>query len=193
MMNDPRLTAVKNEVVQLAVAEEHDADIPTNQGWILSQSDKSTLNSPLKSPFSTAEKDVEKGEVSPFSKASSIQSHKQIDDNTSDDTLDHIVWWDGDDDPENPMNWPAIRRWTAVSIVSGITFITPLGSSIFVPGVNLVMDEFGSDSGVLSGFVVSVYVLGFAFGPLGMFGICRIHETLVLTITSHCSNVRDVW
>jgi MFS family permease len=42
----------------------------------------------------------------------------------------------------------------------------PLGSSIFAPGVNEVMMEFKSDNITLSSFVVSVYLLGYCFGPL---------------------------
>ena len=64
------------------------------------------------------------------------------------------------------MNWPSVKKWSAIALVSGITFLTPLASSIFAPSVDLVMEEFNSTSGLLSGFVVSVYVLGFAFGPL---------------------------
>lgn len=37
---------------------------------------------------------------------------------------------------------------------------------MFAPGVPQVMADFNSSSPVLSSFVVSVYVLGFAFGPL---------------------------
>jgi len=36
------------------------------------------------------------------------------------------------------------------------------------PGVPKLMKEFNSSSQSLSSFVLSVYVLGFAFGPLGM-------------------------
>lgn len=78
-----------------------------------------------------------------------------------------IVDWDGPNDPENPMNWPAARRWGMIAVVSGITFLTPLGSSMFAPGVPLVMQDFHSSNELLAGFVVSVYVLGFACGPLG--------------------------
>ena len=78
-----------------------------------------------------------------------------------------IVDWDGPDDPENPMNWPSARRWGMIAVVSGITFLTPLGSSMFAPGVPLVMADFHSTNELLAGFVVSVYVLGFACGPLG--------------------------
>lgn len=37
---------------------------------------------------------------------------------------------------------------------------------MFAPGVPDVMADFDSSSNILSTFVVSVYVLGFAFGPL---------------------------
>jgi MFS family permease len=45
---------------------------------------------------------------------------------------------------------------------------------MFAPGVPELMKEFGSDNTLLSGFVVSVYVLGFAFGPLGMYSTIHI-------------------
>ncbi|RPA94396.1 benomyl/methotrexate resistance protein [Choiromyces venosus 120613-1] len=77
-----------------------------------------------------------------------------------------IVDWDGPDDPENPMNWPRWRKVVAVGIVSGITFVTPLASSMFAPGVPQLMRDFHSTDLQLGSFVVSIYVLGFAFGPL---------------------------
>ncbi|KAL9091785.1 MAG: hypothetical protein Q9159_001300 [Coniocarpon cinnabarinum] len=78
----------------------------------------------------------------------------------------NIVDWDGPDDVENPMNWPQGKRMASISLASAITFITPLASSIFAPGVPLLMQEFNSDSTLLASFVVSVYLLGFVFGPL---------------------------
>ena len=42
----------------------------------------------------------------------------------------------------------------------------PLASSMFAPGVPEVMTEFKSSNELLASFVVSVYVLGYAFGPL---------------------------
>ena len=42
----------------------------------------------------------------------------------------------------------------------------PLASSIFAPGIPEVMQDFGSNNINLASFVVSVYVLGYAFGPL---------------------------
>ena len=35
----------------------------------------------------------------------------------------NIVEWDGPDDPENPLNWSALRKWANVIIFSTITMI----------------------------------------------------------------------
>jgi MFS family permease len=43
---------------------------------------------------------------------------------------------------------------------------SPLGSSMFAPGVPQLMVEFGSTSKLYASFVVSVYILGFAIGPM---------------------------
>jgi hypothetical protein len=98
-----------------------------------------------------------------------------------------IVDWDGPDDPENPLNWPARRKWMNIGLLSAITLLTlalpnsrqpyvriadelsrPFGSSMFAPSVPQVMKDFNSDNTDLASFVVSVYVLGYAFGPLVM-------------------------
>lgn len=64
------------------------------------------------------------------------------------------------------MNWPQWRKNVAIAIASCITFVTPLGSSMFSPGVPALMYEFKSTNTLLGTFVVSVYILGFAVGPL---------------------------
>ena len=40
----------------------------------------------------------------------------------------NVVWWDKDNDPEHPYNWP---RWRTVSncfLISAMTFLTALAS-----------------------------------------------------------------
>jgi hypothetical protein len=144
----------KQRIISLAVDEGHDADIPTNEGLI---TNIDALSSPTTVASSDYEKDIEKEAISGHasnitSRAGSIiqkpdPEHREVDPN--------VVDWDGPDDPENPMNWPAGRKWGAIAVVSGITFLTPLGSSIFAPGVPLVMKEFNSSSAMLEGFIVS--------------------------------------
>jgi len=78
------------------------------------------------------------------------------------------VWWNEpeNEDPENPMNWPGWKKWGNVAILSFVTLITPLASSMFAPGVPAVMKEFHESEEMLATFVISVYLLGFTFGPL---------------------------
>lgn len=103
------------------------------------------------------EKDVEKGSTS---------AQISIGDEEDAETDPDIVDFDGPDDLQNPLNWSFSKKWGMVLLISAITFLTPLASSIFAPGVPEVMRDFGSTNDMLEGFMVSVYVLGFSFGPL---------------------------
>ncbi|KAI1432785.1 cycloheximide resistance protein [Xylaria sp. CBS 124048] len=87
----------------------------------------------------------------------------------------NIVWWDGDDDPQNPLNWSTLRKTLNCGCVSFQTFVTPLASSIFAPGVPLVLEEFHSDSLEIATFVVSVYLLGYAAGPVVLAPLSEIY------------------
>jgi multidrug resistance protein len=105
-----------------------------------------------------------------------------------DDELENpeVVDWTNED-LEHPYNWP---RWQALSnclLVSAMTFLTALASctslglalytssqsslsyvtsAIIAPGVPQLMAEFRTQNLQLATFVVSVYILGFAAGPL---------------------------
>lgn len=92
----------------------------------------------------------------------------------------YIVDWDGDNDPANPLNWPQRKKWTSMGIVSAITFITPLASSMFAPGVPAVMREFNSTDIKLASFVVSIYILGFAIGPIVIAPLSELYGRLKL-------------
>ncbi|KAK2745569.1 hypothetical protein FQN57_003694 [Myotisia sp. PD_48] len=78
----------------------------------------------------------------------------------------NIVSWDGPDDPEHPHNWKRSKKVGVCISIAFITFLTPLGSSMFAPAVPQVMKEFNSTNQELAAFIVSVYLLGFSFGPL---------------------------
>jgi MFS family permease len=109
-----------------------------------------------------------------------------------------VVDWDGPDDPKNPMNWPPRKKNTIVALISLITFITsvltqesapiddvgiltvsrPLASSVFAPAINQVMAEFNSTDEQLASFIVSVYLLGFCFGPLVLAPLSEMYGRL---------------
>ncbi|KAB2573773.1 Efflux pump rdc3 [Lasiodiplodia theobromae] len=119
-------------------------------------------------------------------KAESCTAIPAIDQSQSPDEDDSLVWWDGPDDPANPQNWSTRKKWLNIGLCSAITFVTPLASSMFAPGVPEVLETFNSSSRLLSSFVVSVFVLGFAIGPLIIAPLSEIYGRLPLY---HVGNV----
>ncbi|KAF5530409.1 multidrug resistant protein [Fusarium napiforme] len=69
-------------------------------------------------------------------------------------------------DPENPQNWNTWSKTLNLGIVSILGFITPLESSVIVPGVPLLKKDFHETRPPVTSLVVSIFVLGFAFGPV---------------------------
>ncbi|KAE9574152.1 Efflux pump rdc3 [Colletotrichum fructicola] len=92
----------------------------------------------------------------------------------------NIVDWDGPDDPQNPQNWPASQKWMNIAVISILTLVTPLGSSMFAPGIPKIMVEFHETSSMTATFVVSVYILGFAFGPLMVAPLSEVYGRRLL-------------
>ncbi|KKY17760.1 putative mfs dha1 multidrug resistance protein [Phaeomoniella chlamydospora] len=99
------------------------------------------------------------------SRLSRLRSKAEADLNTNPEGVENEIWWAGDEDPANPMNWAPYRKWAIIANVGVMCFFAPLASSMFAPAIEQVMEEFHNTSATLSSFVVSVYVLGFAFGP----------------------------
>ncbi|KAM7185766.1 efflux pump rade [Rhypophila sp. PSN 637] len=92
----------------------------------------------------------------------------------------NVVTWDGPEDPENPMNWPMKKKWANIAVLSVLTLVTPLGSSMFAPGIPKIMAEFHEDSKTTATFVLSIYILGFAFGPLIIAPMSEIYGRSIL-------------
>ncbi|KAJ5774272.1 hypothetical protein N7457_009168 [Penicillium paradoxum] len=92
----------------------------------------------------------------------------------------NIVDFDGPDDTENPFNWPTWKKGRQLVLMAFNTFITPLASSMFTPGISSVMKEFHSTSSMIGSFVVSVYILGYCFGPFLIAPLSEIYGRVPL-------------
>ncbi|KAE8452659.1 hypothetical protein EG329_013918 [Mollisiaceae sp. DMI_Dod_QoI] len=90
----------------------------------------------------------------------------------------NIVHWDGPDDPMNPRNWSTTKKVVNIGLVSVLCFLTPVASAMFAPGVPKLMEEFHSTNQQLGTFVVSVFVLGFACGPMILAPLSEIYGRL---------------
>ncbi|RSL50854.1 hypothetical protein CEP54_011719 [Fusarium duplospermum] len=164
------------EKTREAVDEGHDADIPSSMGFVPTQADERKRRASIASSRRARR----------ASSAAAAENRKVLDDlreqrnkeegneegesgeesGDSEESESDVVWWESDKDPQNPYNFPTWRKVLNCALVSSLTFVTPLASSMFAPGVPELMLEFGSKSSELASFCVSVYVLGFAAGPM---------------------------
>lgn len=76
----------------------------------------------------------------------------------------NLVTWDKDD-PANPHNWPAHRRWTSTVLIAMFAFIAPMASTMVAPALDTISDEFDLESKVEEFLVMSIFLLAFAIGP----------------------------
>ncbi|KAF2691686.1 MFS general substrate transporter [Lentithecium fluviatile CBS 122367] len=113
-----------------------------------------------------------------------------------------IVWWNEpeDEDPKNPMNWSPTVKWANVLVLSVISFLVPLVSSMLAPAVQLIMHDFHTSSTTFGTFSVSIFVLGFASGPLLLAPLSELYgrvvvyngtNVLFLLFTMLCAISRD--
>lgn len=93
---------------------------------------------------------------------------------------DKVVGWEGQDDPTMPLNFSQGRKFFLLFLISAITFISPLASSMFAPGVGFMSQEFNNTNGMLAAFTVSVFVLGYAVGPLILSPLSEIYGRSVV-------------
>lgn len=91
-----------------------------------------------------------------------IESHRYKGAGTEDDP--YIVKWIPND-PRDPQNFSGARKWTVTGVVAIATLAVAFVSSAYSGGTRQIIEEFGvsQEVGILG---VSLFVLGFAIGPL---------------------------
>jgi multidrug resistance protein len=101
------------------------------------------------------------------------------------DLDNNLVGWDHQNDPTNPRNFPDRRKGFILAMVAAITFLSPMSSSIVAPGIPFVSADFKNTSALLGSFAVSVYLLGFAVGPLFLSPLSEIYgRRIILNISN---------
>ncbi|KAL9085502.1 MAG: hypothetical protein Q9165_007547 [Trypethelium subeluteriae] len=92
----------------------------------------------------------------------------------------NIVDWESPNDPENSMNWSTAKKVAAIGNVSLITVLSPLASTMISPATADILATFHSTNETLGAFVTSVYLLGYAFGPLAIGPLSEIFGRAIL-------------
>jgi len=75
-----------------------------------------------------------------------------------------VVEWI-DNDPRNPMLFSELKKWSLTAVVAIATLAVAFVSSAYTGGIDQILREFGASQEVAT-LGVSLFVLGFAIGPL---------------------------
>jgi MFS transporter, DHA1 family, multidrug resistance protein len=78
---------------------------------------------------------------------------------------EYVVEFDGPDDPLHAQNWPMKKKLTVAIVLGYVTLTAAFGSSIFSAATRSVSAVFNVSQEV-SILGISLYVLGFATGPI---------------------------
>lgn len=101
------------------------------------------------------------------------------------DLDNNIVGWDSQHDPEMPLNFAPFRKWTIVTLLSCITFMTPFASSILAPALQDMETDFEGGKITTKGSLpVSIFLLGYAVGPLFLSPLSEIYGRNVVMLSS---------
>ncbi|KAM0541533.1 hypothetical protein ACHAPJ_013202 [Fusarium lateritium] len=92
----------------------------------------------------------------------------------------NIVDWDGPDDPEHPLNWSKAKKNLHLVIVSLFTLAANLAATMFAPGASELASDFNITNSTVTAMTVSLYVLGFALGPLLLAPLSELYGRLII-------------
>jgi len=122
----------------------------------------------------------EEGELANAGDLETARSRSEEKVNLDDEPEDpYMVKWDGADDPENALNFSSRRKVLVMVMIAAIAFLTylspsvseltafrPTASAMFSPAIPDVLATFNSTDAILGSFSVSMFILGYAIGPL---------------------------
>ncbi|KAI8167539.1 hypothetical protein KHU50_006469 [Colletotrichum sp. SAR 10_65] len=95
-------------------------------------------------------------------------------------TDENIVDWEGPEDPQNPLNWSARLRYGHVVIVSLLSLVVNLAATMIAPGMEYVVRDIHITSQTIGTLSVTIYLLGFALGPLIISSASEMHGRLIV-------------
>ncbi|KAF5532865.1 hypothetical protein FMEXI_12186 [Fusarium mexicanum] len=112
----------------------------------------------------------------------------------------NVVDWQ-ENDPENPLNWPAFKAVAHIVIISFMTLTVNLAATMFAPAAADLPKDFGITNATVVTLTVSIYLLGFTFGPLliaslselhGRYWIYNICNLVILGMTIGCAKAPNL-
>ncbi|KAH8904212.1 MFS general substrate transporter [Coniochaeta sp. PMI_546] len=109
--------------------------------------------------------------------------------------LHSLVDWIGSDDPTNPRNWKTSSRMLQILPIAFFSLNMNLAATMFAPGVDELVEEFGINNPTIATMTLSIYVLGFGMGVViapiselyGRLWLYHISNAVLLAFTLGCA------
>ncbi|OJD17080.1 hypothetical protein AJ78_02780 [Emergomyces pasteurianus Ep9510] len=103
---------------------------------------------------------------------------------TDDDPF--VVQWIPNNDPRNPMRFSPLKKWSITLLVAISSLAVALISSAYTGGALQIGQEFGESSIVVT-LGVSLFVLGFAVGPLIWAPMSELMGRQIIFVGTYCA------
>ncbi|KAK2751167.1 MFS siderochrome iron transporter 1 [Myotisia sp. PD_48] len=97
----------------------------------------------------------------------------------------YIINWIPND-PRNPLLYSPVKKWAITLVVSIATLAVALISSAYTGGANQIAQEFKASSELVT-LGVSLFVLGFAIGPLVWAPMGELFGRQIIFAVSYCA------
>jgi hypothetical protein len=155
-------------------------DVSSPQSHNRSNNDRPLETADSSSDDDIIEKDLERAEEAEGERPEDAQGDS------------NLIVWNGPNDPENPMNWPLLKKWIITVTFGLITFCVTFASSVFSTATKATSIEFevAPEVTILG---TSLFVLGYAFGPL----VGRISKQAICATAANLvgmgPRLRDLW
>ncbi|KAM5429352.1 hypothetical protein McanMca71_002963 [Microsporum canis] len=91
-----------------------------------------------------------------------------------------VVDFDGPNDPDNPMNWSLGKKTATIAMVTTMTLLSPIGSTISSAAAADIKMYFNAGSETLLTFATTIYLLGYAFGPVMIAPLSEMYGRAIL-------------
>lgn len=95
----------------------------------------------------------------------------------------YTVSFEGIDDPLHPHNWPMKRKLIICAVLGFNTAVVAFGSSIYSPVISEISKKYNVST-IVGSLGVSLYVLGFATGPVVWAPMSELYGRKIILILS---------
>jgi MFS family permease len=85
----------------------------------------------------------------------------------------------------NPKNWSMKDKWTVTLLISGFNLATLMSSTIISPALPAIAKSLDITNDVLIQTSMSVFVLGYAFGPLFLSPLSEMYGRVIVVQLSN--------